>query len=301
MMRKGKNVLPFLSIGLLATSFPAILVRLADAGFVAISFYRNFLASIFIFPIALYNLKHFTNRKGIILKMFLTAFFLALHFLSWNASVKFTSVASSLVIVATQPIWSAILGVIFLKEKISFRGFLAIFISLLGIVGIAVIDYGGLSNTILGDIFALFAAIFASLYLVMGRSVRDKIPLSVWLFNIYFISSMIILFTAIGFRVKMGGFSLKTYLMFFLMALIPSFIGHTLLNYSVRYIEAYKVQLGIILEPIVSSILAYFVFFEKPSLFFYPFALLSFIGVILGISENSNQTDSVEYGQLDSK
>ena len=299
MEEKRSKVFLLLTVGLFATSFPAILVRLADADAVAIAFYRNFLASIFVLPIVLFNLRKAKGILKLLPQMFLTSFFLSFHFITWNASLKLTTVSSSLVIVATQPIWSAILGMIFLKEKLSLRGFVSILIALCGIAGIGFLDAGKGSGHLLGDILALLAAILVSCYLITGRSVKDRIPLSIWLFSIYFTSSMMILIVGLISGTEMRGFSQKTYLMFFLMALIPSFVGHSLLNYCVRHLEAYKVQLGILLEPIVSSILAYFIFIEKPETLFYPFATISIIGVIYGITEQSKGKNAVKKGKID--
>ncbi|MCX7830716.1 MAG: DMT family transporter, partial [Acidobacteria bacterium] len=148
------------------------------------------------------------------------------------------------------------------------------------------LDLGKGNESLFGDFLALLAAIFASSYLITGRSVRDKIPLSLWLFSIYFLSSAMLLAVCIIGGVKLHGFSQITYLMFFLMALIPSFVGHSLLNYAVRFIEAYKVQLGLLLEPMVSTFLAFIFFAEKPNLLFYPAAFVSLLGVVLGISES---------------
>lgn len=286
MVESRGKIITLLFIGLIATSFPAIFVRLAEANPLAISFYRNFLASLFILPLAIVYFSKLSLYYNLFPKIVVASFFLAFHFYTWNASLKLTTVASSLVIVATQPIWSALLGVFFLKEKISVRGFLSILIALLGVSAIAFLDIGKGSENILGDFLAFMAAVFASSYLVTGRSVRDKINLPLWLFTIYFFSSIILLLICLLGGVKLHNFSKTTYLMFFLMALIPSFIGHSLLNYAVRFIEAYKVQLGLLLEPIVSTFLAYLIFSEKPNILFYPAAALSLFGVILGISEN---------------
>lgn len=289
-MEQRRKVLIFLIIGLVATSFPAILVKMADAGALAISFYRNFLASLFIFPIAVVHFRKFMEYKLVFLKIFIASFFLAFHFYSWNASLQMTTVASSLVIVATQPIWSAQLGVIFLREKVSLRGYFAIFLALTGIVFIAIFDLGKGKESIFGDLLALLAAICASAYFITGRSVRDRIPLSLWLFSLYFISSIILLGGCFITSEKLTGFTTKTYFMFFLMALIPSFIGHSLLNYTVRFIEAYKIQLGLLLEPFVSTLLAFFIFLERPPILFYPAAMVSLSGVILGITEIHSKT-----------
>ncbi|HQO20271.1 MAG TPA: DMT family transporter [Acidobacteriota bacterium] len=284
-MDGSKKVIYLLFLGLLATSFPAILVRFADAPAITISFYRNIIAAGLIFPLIFLHKTKISDFRHMAIPVLTTSCFLALHFWTWNASLKMTSVASSLVIVATQPVWSAILGRMFLKENVSKRGWLSIFIALSGIAAIAMTDIGASAGSIRGDLLALAAAIFASLYLVMGRSVRDKIPILYWLFTVYFCASLILFIPLAISKAPMGGFTTTTWLMFFLMGLIPSAVGHSLLNYSVRFIEAYKAQLGLLLEPLVSSILAFAIFMEKPPAAFYPGALLALFGVVLGISE----------------
>jgi drug/metabolite transporter (DMT)-like permease len=289
MADSSRKVLLWLCVGLLATSFPAILVRFADAPALAIAFYRNLFAAVIILPFIFVQKGGLRNYSGLMPKVVLTSFFLALHFFTWNASLKMTSVASSLVICSTQPIWSALLGRIFLKEKVTLRGWISIGIALSGIAAIAFTDLGKSRENLLGDLLALLAAIFASLYLILGRSVKDRIPLSSWLFAVYFGSCAFLFIGTVSTSTAIAGFSGRTWLMFLLMALVPSAIGHSLLNYAVRHIEAYKVQLGLLLEPLVSSILAFVVFMEKPSAVFYPGALLALIGVVLGISEKDHK------------
>lgn len=291
-MDGSKKVIYLLFLGLLATSFPAILVRFADAPAITISFYRNIIAAGLIFPLIFLHRAKISDFRHMALPVLMTSCFLGLHFWTWNASLKMTTVASSLVIVATQPIWSAILGRVFLKEKVSKRGWLSIFIALSGIAAIAMTDIGTSAGSLRGDLLALAAAIFASLYLVMGRSVRDKIPILYWLFTVYFCASLILFIPLSASKAPMSGFSSKTWLMFFLMGLIPSAVGHSLLNYSVRFIEAYKTQLGLLLEPLVSSLLAFVIFMEKPPAAFYPGAALALAGVILGVSERGGAKQS---------
>lgn len=292
-MKERKKVIYFLFIGLLATSFPAIFVRFTEASPLSISFYRNFLASLFMFPFALKHLLRSRVYKALFQDVLLASFFLALHFYSWNTSLKFTSVASSLFIVATQPVWSAIFGFLILKEKVSLRGVIAILLALSGIFFITILDFNKKGDNIYGDLLALIAAIFASLYLITGRRVRHKIPLALWLFFLYFFSSMILLIISILIKEELKGFPLKTYIMFFLMALIPSFIGHSILNYAVRFIEAYKVQLGLLLEPFISTYLAFIFFEEIPPFLFYPAAFLSICGVLMGIFEIKERKEKI--------
>jgi len=286
-MAGRKKIIYLMALGLLATSFPAILVRLADAPALSIALYRNIFAALLIFPLIFTQRTKISDFTHMAMPVVLTAFFLSLHFWSWNWSLKTTSVASSLVICSTQPVWSALLGRVFLKERVSGRGWLSIVIALAGIAAIAFADAGSSPDSLKGDLAALSAAIFASLYLIMGRSVRERIPIVFWLFSVYSCAALLLLLMVAASGGPLAGFSPKTWLLFFLMGLIPSAVGHSLLNYCVRFIEAYKVQLGLLMEPLVSSLLAFAIFMEKPPAAFYPGALLALFGVVLGITEKS--------------
>ncbi len=274
-----------LLIGVLCVSFPAILVRYAVAPALVIAFWRKIFASlILVAPVAVRERKTpggLRELAGLTPYVLGTGFLLAIHFGAWFVALELTTVASSVVLVSTSPIWTAILGSIVLKERVSSRGAAAICISIIGVALIAWGDWDLGMKSVAGDLLSILSAFCAAGYFTMGRHVRHRVPLEHWLLGVYSVSAMFLAIGALAWRNPFTGFDGKTWLMFLLLALIPSTLGHNLLNYAVRFIEAYKVNIAVLVEPVVSAILAALLFAELPGILFYPGSALTLFAVWL--------------------
>jgi len=263
-----------LMIGVLCVSFPAILVRYAAAPALVIAFWRKTFASLILLgPAAFRARRGLPGRvelRGLLPYVVGTGFLLACHFGAWFVALDLTTVASSVVLVSTSPIWTALMGAVVLKERVSSRGILAIGLSVAGVVFIAWGDWGGGREAVLGDLLSVASAMCAAGYLTMGRHVRHRIHLVHWLLGVYAVSAAFLAAGAALSGDPFRGFDGRTWLMFALLALVPSTLGHNLLNYAVRFMEAYKVNIAVLVEPVVSAILAALLFAEVPGLPFYP-------------------------------
>ena len=188
-MTDPRRVKWLLALGILCISFPAILFRYCDAPPLAAAFWRKALAALVLVPVV-FSSWHRGRLEvralgGVVPRMGGTGVLLALHFACWFLSLRYTSVASSVVLVATQPVWAALFGRIFLDESIPRKDFWAIALSVAGAALIGSGDWRGGSQALLGDLLAVAAAICAAGYLTVGRSVRDRLPLTPWLLGVY--------------------------------------------------------------------------------------------------------------------
>ena len=125
-----------LIVAILAVSTASIFIRLAqeDAPSLAIAAWRLALASIVLTPLAL--TRHRTelarlSRREVILAV-AAGLFLGLHFATWISSLEYTTVASSVVLVSTGPLWVALLSPFFLNESLSSDAFAGLALALLG-------------------------------------------------------------------------------------------------------------------------------------------------------------------------
>lgn len=287
---RGRRAKGLLAAGLASLSFAAILVRYAEAPALVIAFWRKALATLLLLPVVLLRLKRepwdwalqrrllpYTAGAGIIL---------ALHFACWIASIQMTTVASSLLVMSAQPVWAALLGFLLLREPVPRRGALAIALSLAGIALIAWGDLGRGTQGVLGDLLALVSGMAAAGYLTVGRHLRDRLPLLHYLVTVYGASAVVLGVAAVLSGKSLAhGYGTRTWIMFGLLALFPSAIGHSLVNYAIRHIESYRVNLSILVEPVVSTTLAAILFSEIPALRFYPGAALVLAGVLLALWE----------------
>jgi drug/metabolite transporter (DMT)-like permease len=273
----------FLPIGIIAISTASIFVKLCDAPALIIATYRMTLASLILMPFACYKKPWRGWERNEMGWLLLSGFFLSLHFAFWIASLKYTSVASSVVLVTTHPIFVAIGGWLFLKEKINLNLVLGIALSVLGS---GLIGYGDMTlskEALIGDGLALLGAMAASGYLLVGRKMRKERDLFSYIFPVYSTAGLILILLSLIFQKPFWGYSSSTYLYLFLLALVPQLIGHTTFNWALKYLPASMVAITILGEPIGSSILAYFILGEGLTIWKVLGAISIFAGILIAL------------------
>ena len=275
-----------LAMATLAVSWAAIIIRLADADPIATAFYRMALSVILLAPLSLpglrQNLRRLSSRSDF-KWLVASGIALGLHFAAWITSLKFTSISNSVIIVATQPFFVAAMEAIFLKERISRQAVIGMALAFVGMVVISRSDFDLGRDHLLGDFLALAGALFAAVYLMFGRRIRQTLDNRHYVFPVYLIASMTLLAIAIPFRSPLAGFSGKTWFCFLLLALIPTVVGHTMYNYLLKFIRAHLVAITILGEPIGATILAALIFGEYPGPATYIGGGMILAGIILAL------------------
>jgi len=252
----------FLPIGIIAISTASIFIKLCDAPALTIASYRMILASLMLTPFACYK-KPWRGWERKEIKWFLlSGLFLSLHFAFWIASLKYTSVASSVVLVTTHPIFVGIGGWLFLRERIGMNLVVGIALSVLGSALVSSGDMRLSKEALMGDGLALLGAVAASGYLLLGRKLRKEQALFSYIFPVYSTAALILILLSLIFQEPFFRYSSTTYTYLFLLALIPQLIGHTTFNWALKYLPASMVAITILGEPIGSTILAYFILKE---------------------------------------
>ena len=285
--------------GILAVSVASILIRFTQGqvSSIVIAAYRLGGATLVLAPIAL--LRHRAALKGLSRKDLglglFSGLFLAIHFATWITSLEFTSVASSVVLVTTTPLWVALLSPLVLKESISKGVVVGLAVALLGTIIIALGDVCGLQRGLvcpplstfiggkafLGDLLALLGAFAAGGYVLIGRTLRAKLSLFPYAFLVYGAAAVILIGMAIASGEQMAAFSLEIYILLALLALVPQLIGHSTFNWALGYLPAAYVAVTLLGEPIGSTILAYFLLAEVPGKITLFGAILVFGGILI--------------------
>jgi drug/metabolite transporter (DMT)-like permease len=184
--------------------------------------------------------------------------FLALHFWAWIASLDLTTIASSVVLVSTQPVFVAVLSGMFLGEAATRRQWIGIFIAVSGAFVIARGDFALGPEALLGDALALSGAIFVSIYYVIGRRLRSMMELWWYIGIIYGIAALVLAGAALLMPgVRMTGHAGQDWRVFAALAAGPMMLGHTLVNYSLRYLRAYVANLALLGEPVGATLIAF--------------------------------------------
>jgi len=256
-----------LFVGVLAVSFAAIFIRLADAPPLVIATYRLTIASIILIPVASIKSIKSLNKlsRHDMLLILLSSVFIALHFGLWITSLSYTSIASSVILVTSHPAFVAIISHFLWGERLNKLTIGGIAVALIGVV---FISYGGLtfgSRAILGDLLALIAGFAMGAYLVIGGQLRTRIDILSYLTIIYTCSAIILLVATVSFGYSLSGYSHSTYVMLILLAFVPQLIGHSCLNLAVRLIPVTFVSVAILGEPVGATLLGCIILNEIPT------------------------------------
>ncbi|MCY3867421.1 MAG: DMT family transporter [Chloroflexi bacterium] len=282
-------------IAIVATSSAAILIRLAlDESMppLLIACARLLIATVALTPMALRRYRERLARlSSDELKLIaLSGICLAVHFTAWVTSLQFTTVLVSVVIVSTGPIWVAILEVIFLHIRLSRLVVIGLLVALTGgaLIGIPLngaLEAGqageNFAATAAGALLSLVGALTVSVYMLIGRKLRTKLPVIPYVWLVYGVASLSTLIVIGITSTPISGFRPQGYLVLLAMGLAPQLLGHSSLNYLLEYFPAAMVSMFSQLEPIGSAILAVILFQELPPGKQIAGSLIIIIGVIL--------------------
>lgn len=285
-MRRRPRVNPLLAlvIGIFAASTGAIFIRYAQqyVPSLVIAAYRLAIATLVLAPFVV--LRNRTELKSLtrteLLLSLLSGLFLALHFVAWITSLEYTSVASSVVLVSTVPLWVALVSPVTLKEPLTRPVKLGMVLALVGVLmvgfsdvcelgadGISCPSYHELvsGNAFLGDLLAVIGAVMAAGYLILGRRLRRGMSLTSYVFVVYGMAAFVLLLLVLISAQPLFGYPPESYLWLILLALIPQLLGHSALNWALGFLSAAFVAISLLGEPISSTILAYFILDETPT------------------------------------
>ena len=276
-------------VGLVSISVSPILVRLAgDQPAISLATLRNIIAIVILTPFALKarDGSFFKLSWGDRVRTMVAGMLLGLHFFMFFEAIQRTTVASATVFVSVTPIFLAILGYVFLNERLSRYVIWAIVISVFGGLLIA---YGDVAQArvavdpVTGNLLALGACIFVSIYLVIGRVSRQKVSWLAYVYPMYFSSAATLVALALMMDAPLWDFEPKIYMLCGLMAIGPHILGHGSFNYVVKYFSATLIGLLSLTEPIGATIMALVLFEELPGMFSITGMILTLAGVFLAL------------------
>jgi len=287
-----------LLFGILAVSTSSIFVRFAqqEAPSLVIAAVRLALAALILAAPALMRRRaELTTLTGRQLRLLaLSGVFLALHFASWITSLELTTVASSVVLVTTTPLWVAILSPFVLHERIAPAVWVGMVVALAGglIVGLREscqitgfqLSCGGLFDlstgaSLQGNLLALVGAWMAAGYLTIGRQVRGSLSLVTYTFLVYGVAAVVLVMLALAAGQPLVGYSPQTVGWLVALAVIPQLLGHSTFNWALRYLPAAYVSIALLGEPIGTTILAMLFLRESPA----PAEVLGGVLILAGI------------------
>jgi drug/metabolite transporter (DMT)-like permease len=257
-----------IAVAVVAVSTSAILVRVSDAPEPVMAFYRVAFTVCLLAPFA-GNLRTEVTalRRDDLLAAAGAGLALAAHFALWFASVDLTTVAASVTLVQTQPLFVAVGATLLLGEPLGRRKLAGILVALAGVAAMSVGGLTGGESTpapLLGDALALAGAVALAVYVLAGRSVRQRVALLPYVLVVYAVAAAGLLAVAVALGHSLVGYPPHEWGLFLAMAVGPGVLGHTLLNWALAHVESSVVSVSLLGEPVGSTLLALAAFGEVP-------------------------------------
>ncbi|ETP69132.1 DMT family transporter [Planococcus glaciei] len=263
------RVHPFIPIivGVFSVALSAIFVKMTTADSGVTAFYRMLFSILIMSPIFFmkytHEIKKLSKRDWIFTSV--AGIFLAFHFILWFESLNYTSVASSTVLVTLQPLFAFVGTYLFFKEHISLKTLISGMIAVLGSVLIGYGDFQISGTALYGDVLALIACALITGYLLFGQDVRKRLSLITYTFVVYGVSTITLFFYIIFKGESFGPYPASEWMWFLLLAIIPNLLGHTLFNWSLKWVSTNVISIAILFEPVGAAILAYYILGETLS------------------------------------
>ncbi|PEI86224.1 EamA family transporter [Bacillus toyonensis] len=259
-----------LFFGVFALSTSAIFVKLADAPAAIIAFYRLLFATVILLPLLLFNKRNRNELKTLSKKQwgfgFLSGLFLAAHYVLWFESLRYTSVASSTVIVTLQPLFSMIGGYFLFKERFTKGAVIGCFIAISGSIIIGWQDFQISGDALYGDILAFMAAGIITAYFFISQHIRKDLSLIPYSVISYGSSACFLGIFAYIQQQSFIHYATQTWLSFIGLAFIATILGQTIFNWLLKWMSATVISMSILGETIGTCVLAYFILSETITL-----------------------------------
>jgi drug/metabolite transporter (DMT)-like permease len=279
-----------LTVGVLAVSFSAIFIRLAQTEeavpSLAIAAWRTTIATLVLLPLALLRRRQELRRLGTAdwLLAALAGLMLGVHFGTWISSLVYTSITSSAVLVSTSPLWVGLAAPFVLHEPLTRWLKIGLGLALVGSVVIAWGDGSQLANeggVMLGNGLALLGALAMAVYYLIGRRLRQGLSLLSYTTVVYGVAALTLVCYCLISQVPLVGYSPTAYGLFVLMAVFPQLIGHSSFNWALAYLPATFVAVTIISEPVGASLLGILILGEVPAEVTIVGSLVVLIGIVV--------------------
>lgn len=263
-----KHPMIMIVVGVLGISLSSIFVKYSAAPSVVTAAYRLLWTVLLMSPVTFgsreVRQELLRVSKKTLLLSCLSGLFLAFHFVLWFESLHHTTVASSTTIVCTEVIWVSIGYAMFLKGKISLKAVLAIAVTFVGSVLIALADSSSGGAHLYGDLLSLLAAVAVAAYVLLGRVVRKTVSTTVYTYIVYTACAAALLIMCLIQGVPLMGYGFSGILVGLLLAIFSTILGHSIFSWCLKYFSPSFVSASKLCEPVVAAILAGFLFGEIP-------------------------------------
>ena len=262
-----KHPMIMIVVGVLGISLSSIFVKYSQAPSAVTAAWRLLWTVLLLTPVVLgkgtVRKELVQAPKKLVWLSILSGLFLAVHFVLWFESLQHTSVASSTTIVCTEVIWVCLGFCLFLKGRITGKAVVAIGVTLLGSVLIALSDSSSGAG-LYGDVLALLAAVAVAVYTLIGRVVREKLSTTVYTYMVYTACAAVLVITCVAQGYHLFAYGWSALIVGLLLAVCSTILGHSIFSWCLKYFSPSFVSASKLCEPVVAAVMAGFLFGELP-------------------------------------
>jgi len=261
-----------LAIAVVAISGAAVFIRLAEAPGVVVAAWRMAIAALLLAPVTVRAIRRRPPARATAWPTVAAGVLLGVHFAAWISSLSYTTVAASVSLVATTPLWVALMGWAFLRRAPTLSVLLGVLLAVAGGAVIAFADLVGATHSasapapLWGDALALIGAIAMAGYLLLGRvAQRRGLAIDAYAGLAYAVAAVVLLPLPALVGASYVGYPPATFGWILALALVPQLVGHTGINFAMRHLDPTRVATATLLEPVGAALLALGLFAEVPS------------------------------------
>lgn len=254
-------------LGVVGVSLSAVFVRWSTAPSLVLAFYRMAFSALLLAPAALIRREEFRvlERRELLLSL-LSGAFLGVHFTGYFEALRWTSIASAVVLVDTEVLFVALASVLILGKKLSRRAWLAVLLAFGGSVAVALADTAAGPNALRGNLFALMGSVCMAVYTMLGAVCRRKLSTTVYTLLVYLSASGTVLACALAGGTALTGWGGMNLLAALGMAVFCTLLGHSVFSWGLKYLPPAFISTVNLLEPVLASVWGLFLFAEQPGL-----------------------------------
>ena len=282
-----------LGVALLAAGTSGPLMAATAVPALAIAFWRNALASGVLVPAVLLSCRE--ELRGLDRREWrlagLAGLLLALHFATWIPSLTYTSVASATALVATQPVWAALLSGL-RGMPVGRTVWVGIGVAMCGALLLTGVDVRLDGRALVGDLLALLGGVFAAAYMVAGSEVRRSVSTTTYTALCYSTAALLLLVVCVAGRQSLSGYDGEDWLKLIAITVGAQLLGHSLFNRVLRTTSATVVSLSLLLEIPFAALIAAVLLDQIPSPLAIPAAVLLLLGLAIVIRAGSPRTEA---------
>jgi drug/metabolite transporter (DMT)-like permease len=274
-----------LAAGVFAASTSVLMIRWSDENPLLIASYRLLMAAAFLLPLFVRDLRRRGRgySRADLAPVLLPAIALAVHFVAWVAGARLTPAANATLVVNMNPAVMPLLALALHREAVTRRELAGTAVALAGVMLLGISDFRVSRETLLGDLLCFGSMVLGTLYFALARTHRSRGSIWMYVVPLYAVSGVLCFAVALFLANPFKAYTPRNLLNILALAVVPTVVGHTAFNHSMRTFRGQPVALASLGQFVFAGVLGYFFLGETPAPLFYVSSALAAGGACLAV------------------